>query len=67
MANDDDKKVGEQADYLLEIVERQGVAVSSVKDGHILIFKRDHLRKLLDAAPDQDTFIIFVKRPTFGN
>lgn len=52
--------MSDEADYLLTMAATQGVAVASVKDGHVLVFKRDHLRKLVEKS-DQDTLIIFVK------
>ena len=52
---------------MLMLAERQGVVVSSVKDGHILLFKRQSLQDILDKNPDADKISIFVKKPTLEN
>lgn len=51
----------EAAEYLLTLAEKNGVATATVKDGHVLIFKRDYLKRMLE-ADNADTFTIFVKR-----
>jgi hypothetical protein len=55
------------ADFILKLVDANGVAVSSVKDGHILVFKKSYLKDILDKNPDSDKLIIFVKKPEFKN
>jgi hypothetical protein len=55
------------AEYLIKTLETQGVACSTVKDGHVLMFKRSVLQGLLDGHPDKNEFVIFVKRPDFDN
>jgi len=54
-------------EYLLKMLETQGVACSTVKDGHVLMFKRSVLQSMLDNHPDQDELVIFVKRQDFNN
>lgn len=44
-----------------DLVEHQGLVIRSVSDGKLLIFKRDFLRRLLDANPDQDKLVIFAR------
>jgi L-lysine 2,3-aminomutase len=41
--------------------DTQGVAVSSVKDGHILLLNRTVLLKYLNDHPDKDHLIIFAQ------
>lgn len=60
-------KEKDAAEYLLKSLETQGVACSTVKDGHILMFKRAALQSMLDGYPDNDKFVIFVKRQDFEN
>jgi hypothetical protein len=54
------KKLDEVADYMLALVERNGAACASVSDGHVLVFRRDTLERLL-ADNDADLLSIFVK------
>lgn len=58
-------KTEDGLDYFTEMVETQGVAVSTVADGHVLMFKREFLQSLLDKYADQEKLIIFIKRPDF--
>lgn len=51
----------DSADYLATLAETQGAACATVKDGHILVFKRDFLQRLVEKS-SQETFVIFVKR-----
>lgn len=39
-----------------------GVATMSVSDGNIFMFKRKPLQKIFDDHPDQETFMVFVKK-----
>lgn len=51
------------AGYLLEMAEMQGgVAVASVSDGYVLVFKRTALQALLDSTVDKEKVLIFVKQ-----
>jgi hypothetical protein len=55
------------ADFLLKTLELQGIAISSVSDGHVIVFSRKFIQGMLDKDMDQDRFIIFLKRPDFKN
>lgn len=66
MSTQDDKK-NPELDFLLACLKTQGAAASTVKDGHIVMFKRSMLQALLDKNTNNDTFVIFVKRPEFKN
>lgn len=59
----DDKN--DAADFLMEMCETQGAAASTVKDGHIILFKRKFLQAMLDKNPTQEKLMIFIKRPDF--
>lgn len=49
---------------LMDTCEANGVSVTSVKDGHVLAFKRSFLQKELNKLkPDQEKFVIFVQQP----
>lgn len=63
------KKAQEQKaiDFLMETAETQGVGVSTVKDGHLLVFKTSHLRSILEKHGDQEKLIFYVKQPGFKN
>ena len=54
-------------EYLSKVLDAQGVACSTVSDGHVLMFKRSTLQGLLDKHPENDKFVIFVKRQDFEN
>jgi hypothetical protein len=60
--NEDHKK---EIDFFLKMMETQGVAVSTVKDGHLIMFKRTWLEDLLKAHPNPE-ITIFIKRPDFN-
>lgn len=63
-----DDKNAEAAMELFDLTfKNKGVAVSIVKDGFVLAFKRDTMQQLLTKYPDNDQFVIFVKNPTFTN
>jgi len=61
--SDDDKGV----EFLLKLLETQGAAASTVKDGHIILFTRKMIQEMLDKNPAQEKFIIFIKQPGFEN
>lgn len=48
---------------LLTLADKTGVAVTSVKDGHVLVFTKKHLEGILEvmAKSDQDKCVVFVK------
>lgn len=62
-----DSKKDDGIDYFLKLVETQGVACSTVKDGHIIMFKRSWLQSLLDSHSDNPEITIFIQRPDFKN
>lgn len=54
-------------EFMLELLEQQGVVCSTVSDGHVILFKRTKLLSILNNNPDQETISIFIKRPDFKN
>lgn len=61
----DEKDKQDAAEFFAKMVETQGVACSTVSDGHVLLFKREWLQNLLDQYPDRERLSIFIKRPDF--
>ena len=61
MSSEEDKK--EAVKRLFDQLENDGVAVGTVTNGHILMFKRASLQEILDKYPDQKQFTIFVQKP----
>ena len=61
-------KAEDGAEFLMELADKTGVAVSSVKDGHVLVFTKRHLEGILEAinASGQDKCVVFVKSPASG-
>lgn len=57
----------DEIDFLMKMCESQGVGCSTVKDGHVLVFKRSFLKELVSKHEDQENLIIFVKRQDFNN
>jgi len=53
----------------MELADKTGVACSTVKDGHVLVFTKSHLEQLLQKVVEsgQDKCIVFVKRSEFKN
>lgn len=47
---------------MFDSVDKDGVVCRSVTDGHVLVFKRATLQKVLDDNKDSDKIIIFIKR-----
>ena len=62
-------KADDGLDFMLELADKTGVAVTSVSDGHVLIFTKKHLEGILKAITDsgQDKCVVFVKKPEFKN
>ena len=60
MADDDTKSA---ADRLLAAAEKDGISVQIVKDGHLLIFTKQHLLGILAKMEEtnQDKALVFVK------
>lgn len=61
----DDKK-DKAVDFFIETMKQDGVAVSTVSDGTMLLFKRSWLEDILKKYPDE-TLSIFVKKRDFKN
>lgn len=55
------------AEFLMEQAKANGVACSTVKDGHVLVFSEQKLRDMLAAAEGKGFVICFVKRPEFAS
>lgn len=57
-------KTDDPAEFLLEQAQTTGVACGTTKDGHILVFRKDHLQDLLKKIEEsgRDVGAIFVKR-----
>jgi hypothetical protein len=58
-----DIKTEDGVDYFLEIADKSGVAVTSVRDGHVFSFSKGHLEGMLDAIKESgsDHVLVFVK------
>ena len=56
-----------EVDFLNETCERDGVAVSTTKDGVFFMFKRSKLKQIVEQYPDKETLCIFVQHRTFKN
>jgi hypothetical protein len=67
MSDDKKDKSQEAADFMVELMRAQGVAVSTMRDGTILFFKRSYLQELLDSHPGKEELVLFIKRPDFQN
>lgn len=57
------------ADHLVALARAQGVACSTVKDGHVIVFTRKILESLIQKVDEsgKDTCLVFIKRPDFSN
>lgn len=64
--SDDDKQKEKGLAFFMESFKHRGAAVSTVKDGHVILFSREFLEHLMK-NPDQKEFIIFLKQPVFNN
>lgn len=53
------------AEYMVELADKTGVAVSSVSDGYVLIFTKSHIEGMLKTLNDNgsDRCVVFVKNP----
>lgn len=54
----------DEIEYMMENVETNGVACSTVKDGHVIVFKKDKLLNIINNS-DNETIVFFIKRPDF--
>lgn len=61
----DDKK-DKAIEFFMETMKQDGVAVSTVPDGTVLLFKRSWLEDILKKYPDE-ILSIFVKKRDFKN
>ena len=52
-------------DFFIDVCDVNGVACSTVSDGHVLMFKREQLQSLLDKYVDKPKIIMFIERPEF--
>jgi len=54
---------------ILDMADREGVAVVTVKDGYVLVFTKNQLELFLEqiAAKGSDKCMVFVKHRTFAN
>ena len=64
MSKEDEAK--QAAGYLMTLALQKGFAVSTVKDGTILIFKRAAMQDLINQYPDKELLQIFVQQPAKG-
>lgn len=48
-------------DYMKTLADMQGVAVSTVSDGWVMLFKNSKLKELLDASEASGYALVFVK------
>lgn len=53
-------------EYLLALLDAQGIACSTVSDGHIIAMKKSKLIEILNLVEKQgkDSFVMFIKRST---
>jgi hypothetical protein len=57
---DDESKL---LDHLNALSDIQGVACSTVSNGHMIAIKTDYLRQLLEKYGDKPKVIFFIHRP----
>lgn len=50
------------AAYMMELALQKGFAVSTVKDGIVLLFKRSAMQELINHHPDKEFLQIFVQQ-----
>ena len=62
MSGDEEK---DTADYLIELMKHQNVVCSTMKNGHLLMFKKKWLVDLLADHPDSPQIYIFINRLDF--
>lgn len=65
MASDSDKD--KAVEFFNAIVDVNGVACSTVSDGHVLQFKTSWLKSILEQYGSKEKITIFIKRPDFKN
>jgi hypothetical protein len=64
-----DKELEAGADKLLALAERDGIVISSVKDGHVMVFTKAYLLGILGKmeAAGQTKAVVFMRRPSAAN
>ena len=55
------KETDDLGDYVNKLVDSQGVAVVTVKDGWVFTFTRERLEQLTKALGESDKVMVFVK------
>ena len=56
---DDDQAI----EYFKKVVETQGIAVSTVADGIVLMVTKSKLQELLSLSEGKGNVILFIKKP----
>jgi hypothetical protein len=56
-----------EVDFMLKMLDTQGIAVSTVSDGHIFMVKMSFLKELIEKHSSKESITIFLKRPDFKN
>lgn len=69
MATDTPDNAADAIDFMIKLADVEGIACSTVSNGHILVFKKTHLEGILKHITDKgsDKAIVFVKRPDFNS
>jgi hypothetical protein len=54
---------------LIELADKTGVAISSVKDGYVMVFTKKHIEGILQqlVSSGQEKCIVLVRQPKFEN
>jgi hypothetical protein len=55
--------VDDYARHLYELAKLQGIAVSTVADGSMVLIRIDFIKKWIAENPDKDHILVFAKRP----
>jgi hypothetical protein len=67
MSGNKKSELDQALDFFNEVCELNGVACSTVDDGHILKFKMSFLKSLVEKYSDKDEIVLCVQRPDFRN
>lgn len=62
----DNSDIDSVADYLKDVMERDGASCTSVKDGHVILIKRNVIEELLENTSG-DSIAIFIKKPNLDS
>lgn len=49
---------------MIESVNKNGVVCSTVKDGHVIVFKKDKLLNIINHS-NNETIVFFIKKSDF--